>query len=268
MRALPNSMIAQLLYADETYLNFARLVGEIDLHLARHCDGSHRLGWDSDEVAWFDIGNRRILIARADPAPEGYCACLTVAAGPAPYDRFARGEACIAADPRKLCAQLVESVLRHNPTDTIVWQESSAPLDAELVDALIEMVPPRAEIDAITGADKAAADLGTRKGQAANSRPHLPAVDLEKLHRVRAALYNEDETGKPLAEAPSTQLRLATHALNCTLLVVYMPVGAAMMTYSMLRGENFSASARAMALTAATLGFIQSGFGSQLTALL
>ena len=61
---------------------------------------------------------------------------------------------------------------------------------------------------------------------------------------------------------------LATHALNCTLLVVYMPVGAAMMTYSMLRGENFSASARAMALTAATLGFIQSGFGSQLTALL
>ena len=26
-----------------------RLVGEIDLHLARHCDGSHRLGWDSDE---------------------------------------------------------------------------------------------------------------------------------------------------------------------------------------------------------------------------
>ena len=55
------------------------------------------VGWDSDEVAWFDIGNRRILIARADPAPEGYCACLTVAAGPAPYDRFARGEACIAA---------------------------------------------------------------------------------------------------------------------------------------------------------------------------
>lgn len=257
MRALPNSVIAQLLYADETYLNFARLVGEIDLHLARHCNGSHRLGWDSDEVAWFDIGNRRILLARAEPAPEGYAACLTVAAGPAPYSRFAPSAGCIAADPRKLCAQLVDSMLRHYPTDTIVWQESTAPLDAELVDALVELVPPRSELDEIAKVEPAAAARTTA------AKPASP--DLDQLRNVRSALYDATEDDAP---RDSIQLRLASHAMNCTLLAVNLPIGAAVMTYSLLRGENIGVSARAMALTGAAMVFLQSGLGDRLSGLL
>lgn len=256
MRALPNSVIAQLLYADETYLNFARLVGEIDLHLARHCNGSHRLGWDSDEVAWFDIGNRRILLARAEPAPEGYAACLTVAAGPAPYARFAPSAGCIAADPRKLCAQLVDSMLRHHATDTIVWQESSAPLDAELVDALVELVPPRAELEQLA---KPAVP------ESAKDRTPPRAPDMDRLRNVRSALYDATEEDSP---RDSLQLRLASHAMNCTLLAVNLPVGAAVMTYSLLRGENIGLSARAMALTGAAMVFLQSGLGDRLSALL
>lgn len=256
MRALPNSVIAQLLYADETYLNFARLVGEIDLHLARHCNGSHRLGWDSDEVAWFDIGNRRILLARAEPAPEGYAACLTVAAGPAPYARFAPSAGCIAADPRKLCAQLVDSMLRHYPTDTIVWQESTAPLDAELVDALVELVPPRAELDEIAKVDPAPVAAG--KGE-------TTSPDMDRLRNIRSALYDPSEDDPP---RDSIQLRLASHAMNCTLLAVNLPVGAAVMTYSLLRGENIGLSARAMALTGAAMVFLQSGLGDRVSALL
>ncbi|MBT9247350.1 hypothetical protein KM031_15285 [Gemmobacter fulvus] len=273
MRALPHSTIAQLLYVTDPYLNFARLVGEIDLHLARHCADGHRLSWDCEDVACFDIGSRRILISKAEPPPIGYAACLTMGCGPAPYARHAKTDPCMTGNPQKICALLVEGVLRHYYTDTVLWQNSTAPLDAELADALVEALPPRAEIERLTAGprhagprhDPASRPRPAPEGAAVNDHPDLPTPDMAALHRVREALYIPDTSPPPPA---SQQLRLAAHAFNCTLMMVSLPVGAAVMTYSLLRGEDLTLSARALALTGTAIGLWQSGLGGQLGALI
>lgn len=96
---------------------------------------------------------------------------------------------------------------------------------------------------------------------AANDIPDLPAPLHEQLARVREALYaaHLDEDAEKI-EASSLQLRLASHAMTATLVVVAFPVGAALTTYSLLRGANVRLSAQAMALVASVLGIIQGGF--------
>jgi len=46
--------------------------------------------------------------------------------------------------------------------------------------------------------------------------------------------------------------------MNATLMVVALPVGAGLMTYGLLRGENLRLSARAVALIGAAIGVLQS----------
>lgn len=94
----------------------------------------------------------------------------------------------------------------------------------------------------------------------ANDVPNLPVPLHVQLARVRAALYT-DETGTAIAPAdpPSAQMRLASHAMNATLIVVAFPVGAAVTTYSLVRGGDIRLSAQAMAIVAAVMGAWQSG---------
>lgn len=101
-----------------------------------------------------------------------------------------------------------------------------------------------------------------------NDLPHLPKPRSADLSRIRQALHR----GGPMATAPeappSTQMRLAVHALNCTLIVVYLPIGAALMTYSLLRGEDIRLSGRMMAATGAILTLSEAQFGSSILSMI
>lgn len=101
---------------------------------------------------------------------------------------------------------------------------------------------------------------------AANDRPRLPRTRSAELARVRLALYppKEAEPDKP---AHSTQMRLAAHAMNATLIVVWPPLGAAMMTYSVLRGENMQMSARLMAVAGTFYALAHSPIGQGMVAM-
>lgn len=80
-----------------------------------------------------------------------------------------------------------------------------------------------------------------------------------ELARTRAALYEErGDEDKP--ETMSTQMRLAVHCLNATLIMVWMPFGAAVMTYSIMKGEDMRLSGRIMALTGTALAFAHTPF--------
>ncbi len=68
-------------------------------------------------------------------------------------------------------------------------------------------------------------------------------------------------------EKPSAQMRLAVHAMNATLIVVYAPLGAALMTYSLLRGEDIRLTARALTLVGGMSLFLGSPLGHSLIAL-
>lgn len=94
----------------------------------------------------------------------------------------------------------------------------------------------------------------------ANTLPDLPRPDLSEAQMIRMALYNSP-TG---VTGPSTELRLATHAMNATMMVFALPIGASMMTYSILRGENLHASARMLAIIGTLAGLQYSPFGVQI----
>jgi hypothetical protein len=56
---------------------------------------------------------------------------------------------------------------------------------------------------------------------------------------------------------PSAPMRLAAHMIDATLMVVALPVGAAMMIYSLSRGANLNTSARAMAVSGIGIAIVQ-----------
>ena len=104
--------------------------------------------------------------------------------------------------------------------------------------------------------------------EVANDLPDLPMPKSAELARLRDALYPEDEAkaqAEPEADY-STQMRLAAHALNATLIVVYAPLGAAVMTYSLLKGEDMRLSARMMALAGTFFALAHSPIGATMAA--
>jgi hypothetical protein len=76
--------------------------------------------------------------------------------------------------------------------------------------------------------------------------PDLPPVDLSGFEAPEAE-----------AEQPSSALRLAAYLIDATLMVLLLPVGAAMMVYSLSRGANLTTSARAMAVTGVGMSLVQ-----------
>lgn len=103
------------------------------------------------------------------------------------------------------------------------------------------------------------------KSPAANDVPDLPLPQTRSLQHLRAALYPE---GEETADArPSTQIRLAAHCLNATLILVYAPLGAAVMTYALLKGEDIRFSARMMAVVGTVVGLAQTPIGHTVKAM-
>ena len=90
-------------------------------------------------------------------------------------------------------------------------------------------------------------------------RPALPqwplagGQDETELARMRACLYAADPA---VEDRPSTPLRIATHAISLSLMATALPVGAAVMTYNLLKGEDMRVTARLTTLTGLALAVI------------
>ncbi len=89
-----------------------------------------------------------------------------------------------------------------------------------------------------------------------------------ELLPIRTALYPLGGE-EPIVEAPfaySTPMRLAAHCMNATLILVWPPLGAAVMTYSVLGGENMRLSGRLMAVTGTLVALAQTPLGQTVAA--
>lgn len=111
---------------------------------------------------------------------------------------------------------------------------------------------------------RAASPPAPETSNCANDVPDLPRPRDETLVRLREALYPANRQD---SAAPSTQIRLATHCFNATLILVWLPMGAAVMTYSILKGEDFRLSSRLMAAVGAILTVAHSPYGSVVRAM-
>ena len=251
------STIAELLFLQSPNLNFARLVADLDAVLARFHDRDRQLTWDCEDMASFDMPGTRIVLATAERPRSGVAVSLTLSVGPShlpPRLNAAPRRRHPAVRHEALCSRLVERVQARLNPDAVFWHECDHPVTAEVIDSLAYAQPkssqradPNHPIFALL--DDGNVDAVYARGfQPSNDRPHLPRPRDPELFRLRAALYpNEDENPPPHLSSP--QMRLAAHTMNATLIMVALPVGAAMLTYSVLRGENMRLTSAALVAT-------------------
>ena len=92
----------------------------------------------------------------------------------------------------------------------------------------------------------------TKSTRPAPVLPLPPVETIEELRAMRDWVFLEDPT-IPADELPSLPLRLATHAINMSLIATALPVGVAMMCYSLCKGEDIKVTARMTTLTGLAL---------------
>ncbi len=294
------STIAQLLFADEKSLDFARIVSELDAVLIRLRGPDIRIAWDCDDLVTFDMPDCRILLAWAEVGVRRPGGCLTVSVGPSPMDQAAPSR----IEHDVLCSRLVERILMRFEPSAVLWCQVPGAVDSEVVDDLADTMPeisaPLPPVDSILDSlTKTDLQIATRNSEArrirslaplprattpqtvappqpakaaqpdkpqavANDRPHLPKPRNAELARIRTALYPPETADAP---AYSTQMRLAAHCMNATLIVVWAPLGAAVMTYALLRGENMQMSGRLMAVAGTFFAIAHSPVGDTMVAM-
>lgn len=287
--AFDDSTIAQFVFDRDPALNLALLVSELDAALGRSGAGRRAVTWDSDDIAFLDLDGARFTLSYTGESAPGLPSSLMLSVGPGPDSRDMPGDHRRYHDLCHLIADRLRA--RFAPRETL-WHHVAGPVTADLVDDLFDRLPdlsgaapqplarrtPQAEaIRAFPEADMPASfvekamairaakaeraraamkpspkSAPAAKTEPANSQPDLPRRPAADLSRIRAALY------PPEQETPSenVRMRLAATTLDVTMLVVYLPMGAAMLTCSALKGGNIHQSARMMALacTALALG--------------
>lgn len=288
--------IGQLLYDRPPPLNFARLVADLDAALAGCAVAGRRLAWDHDDVAILDVGSSRIALGHEAGLTGGAEAVVTVMVGHGPDPGADAALALRQGALARLIAERIASRFppreaRWSESDEVatpelfdrlnepfaVPQARPAPVPRPAVrrlrparglDELAEVPRLLARVDATLAARRAgrsepraasAPACGTATGPVDgwgdDRLAALPRSQPSGLQPVRAALYAGPED---LYEPLSPMLRLAAHALDASLMVVALPVGAAMMTYSLGRGPNLRVSAQMLAVGGICVGGLQS----------
>lgn len=101
-----------------------------------------------------------------------------------------------------------------------------------------------------------------RRAMRSQLRRPLPAWPLPggqneaDLRDMRARIYSPDPAALNAEEKPSVPLRLATHAISLSLVATALPVGAAVLTYNLLKGEDIKVTARLTTLTGLALAVL------------
>lgn len=258
------TMVGHLLYPEKPSLNFPRLVAELDAALA----GAGAEEWTTtmarDDLAVIDAGTSRIAVAVSQNLDTRGATAITVAVGVGPEDAENEG---LARKQAVLARLIADRVAARTPPAETIWSESDEVATPEFLDRRAESLAARRQ---------AGEELRSRQAETRRIRPRR-FVDLEDLPRLVARveatldarrtkwdgsegsdLPPVDLSGLVDVEAEpkrvSPALRLAAHLIDATVMVLLLPVGAAIMIYSLTRGADLNTSARVMTLTTLGIG--------------
>lgn len=276
MAASSLSTIAQLLCYQSLPVNFAKLIGEVDSILEQDLDCPFKVSWDCDTAACFDQSGTRVLLAWNEHPGHGLSGVLTLSVGPSPVT----GKPVMRPDHEALAMRLAEHLSQRTQSSNTLWHRMACHMSAEWADLLIDALPPDLQESEMADTDlvptrqhsvvprmrPAAPEFrhGTVRlvGVQTTHRPAERSLPMDPdLNRLRAALYEDED-----CERPSVQMRLAVHAMNATLIMVWMPLGAAVMIHGMVRGEDMRLASRLMVLTGSVGALLQTPMGQNVVA--
>lgn len=290
MRDTSSAIVAQVLFFSETILNFPALVRMVETTIV--CDSAEdppQIHWDDEARVALEFGNTRLIVAIGNGEAGKMVPSLTLAIS-AISDKD--GDPSL-RDIHKAQLELFMTLMKAKlNVDTVLWLEAPGPVTTDLVEAMVEMLPNRLAL--LTGeappplettrpsicpllptpnAAPMHADLRTKNVEKTENRDVLATLaipsnadislrtaDQIQLSDLRLHLHDVEDTGR----AASTPMRVAVHTMNTTLMLVSLPIGASMMTYSILRGEDINLTARAMAITGTLVGLYNSHIHSHL----
>lgn len=134
--------IAQLVYADKQPLNFARLVGDLQASLTQLYGAELTFEWDCEDIAFFDLPATRIALGWDEKPGKGYSACMTVSVGALPHARPHVRPLRACDGHEDICSRIVEQLHGRFPALAILWHQTEEQLTSDLLDRLIEDLPP------------------------------------------------------------------------------------------------------------------------------
>ncbi|TNC73431.1 hypothetical protein [Rubellimicrobium roseum] len=278
-RPQAQTTVGHLVYSGLPPLNLERLAADLSASLSGLDRTEQRMTRLGDDGVLIDLGAARVVVGIERALDSAGGAAVTVAVGYAPEageeDRLAKRRGVLA----RLIAERISS--RYAPVET-VWNDLDEAATPELVARCTVRLSERRQ---------AALDDKTQRAQARRSMPRhfVEPADLPRLvARIDSTLAARRSVGAeamavdgaaylpPLdlsgpagtailvgggvgpVERSSAPLRLAAHLMDAVLMIVALPVGAAMMTYSLSRGANLTNSARALALCSASIALLES----------
>lgn len=248
--------IGRLVYRAMPPIDFRRLTADLDAALVG-CEAGHLgLALERDGMALIDLGGSRVGIALAQglDGSGGAAVMVTVGHGPAGGDAsLARRQAVLA----RLIAQRIAA--RFPPVETL-WSETPEMATAGTFRRLREELMTRRAQQIEAQAERARARRASRRQavepeDVARMFARFDAtLDARRSGRAEPAPAGGEPGGA--TEPPSPLLRLTAHMIDATLMVIALPIGAAMMVYSLSRGGDINTSARAMGIVGTSLGLL------------
>jgi hypothetical protein len=253
--------IGQLVYRAMPPLDFARLAADLDAALVGCDAGRLRVVEERDDLAVIDVGASRVAVGIAAGLDRKGGAAVIVTVG---YGEAQRGDASLARRQSMLARLIAERITARFAPQETVWTTSEEVATPALFDRLREELAERRQAQIEARADRA------RARRAAPLRV-VDAADVSRMfQRLDATLaarrtlrpeageegldFGPEGEGRGPASAP---IRLAAHLIDATLMVIALPIGAAMMIYGLTRGADIHTSARALALSGTGIGVLQ-----------
>lgn len=256
--------IGQLVYRSMPPIDFGKLTADLDAALVG-CDAgrlSHAL--ERDGLAIIDIGGSRVGISLAKGLDRKGAAAVTVTVGHGP---FSAGDLTLARRQSVLARLIAQRIAASFPPLETVWTETPEITTTDTFQRLREELIERRRVQA---------ELRDARAEARRSyAPPMEAADVSRMFARFEATLDARRSGRgelalagipvgalameappPAPDRSRPLLRLAAHMMDATLMVIALPVGVAMMVYSLSRGGDVNTSARAMALSGLGLGVL------------
>ena len=251
--------IGQLVYASRPAIDFARLTADLDAALTGCDAGSISAAKVRDDLALIDVGASRVGVALAAGLDRTGAAAVTVTVGHGPEPQ---GEASLARRQSVLARLIAQRIASRFPPLETLWSETAEVVTPDTFERvredLIERRQIRSEFQArCARAHRSIPQTGVEPKDVARMFARFEAtLDARRTGLAEPIAAWGDPGSAGRAEPASPLLRVAAHLIDATLMMIALPVGAAMMIYSLSRGPDLSNSARALAISGTGLGLL------------
>lgn len=216
--------IAALGYRRRPDVGFAAIVDDIDRVLQSTDAHPRKLTWHGDSIAFIDRDGVRIALGWVPGKAPGDMSYLVLAIGPLPeLDASLGSVSCI-----HLADRLVLRIKDDMPFDTVMRGETPEAVDITLLRTIFELL--RTD-PGLADHDPSSPDTDADAARTKSRDDDFDVIDTHEVNQSSSAIARWMEK----RAVPTAPLRLTIHAVGLSVMLYTPPLGAFMLTYSMLR---------------------------------